>query len=109
MTTMVRANHIGKPRLFSELIAGAQIIAINPDSRNGTISVAAAFIPATIMTKLATPNAIRNALPFSWGIYMTRSVKLQVSSVKIKKLIIRGDAKLETTQQLSANLCVLCG
>ena len=64
-TTDASANHIGIPLFSRELIIGAQIIAINADSRKGTIIVAAAFIPATIIIKEAMPNTTRNALPFS--------------------------------------------
>ena len=64
-TTVARAIHIGMPLFCRELIIGAQIIAINADSRKGTIIVAAAFMPATIIIKQARPSAIRKALPFS--------------------------------------------
>ena len=64
-TTVASASHIGIPLFCRELIIGAQIIAINADSRKGTIIVAAAFMPATIIIKQARPSAIRKALPFS--------------------------------------------
>jgi hypothetical protein len=39
------------------------------------------------MIKLARPNAIRKALPFSVKVFMVLSFKCQVSSVKIKSVL----------------------
>ncbi len=75
VNTMANASHNGTPLILKEFIRGAQSIAIKADNKNGTIITAAAFIPATIIMKLARPSATRNALPLSVKVFMTLSVR----------------------------------